>query len=133
MRPIVLAFCSDGPYHYLRQLVAGNSHAWFPWGYQTKFVDPALLAALTTGQSVEIWEIDDTRRPTHAEPLVAASIDHLVKTDGYLAMTLQCRQTEPGARADQVLSGVHDGKLAFFAELARQDAGVEASRSVPVR
>lgn len=65
---------------------------WLPWGYRMSLI--ASGVELHPGDVVELWEADDTRDPHCARPLVAATVDFISRTDGYLALTLRPRHGE---------------------------------------
>jgi hypothetical protein len=44
--------------------------------------------SLRTGDVIELWEVDDIRRPRVATPLTVASVDYVAIADNYLALTL---------------------------------------------
>jgi hypothetical protein len=87
MDRLIAAFCSNGPYRHLRQLVCKDTEAWFPWGYRHRTVEAELDPK--PGDLVEFWEVDEIRDPQFATPVCVASIDYVANADGYLALTLR--------------------------------------------
>jgi hypothetical protein len=119
-KQVVLAYCSSGPYRHLAQLLAADSRAWFPWGYRSRQVSTDASSRLVPGAEVEIWEVDDTRQPISARPMIVAHLDLVLTTSDYVAMTLRCCQGEPLANEADVLREVQEGRLAFEVHASRE-------------
>src|SRR5665811_2130442 len=98
----VAAFCASGPFRHVRRLVESDADAWFPWGYHARWM--ACKDQVVVGDIVELWEVDDTRRPSNAQCLAVAQVDHASRADGYLALTLRCdSRAKPRAQSSMVL------------------------------
>ena len=115
-RRLIFAVCLSGPYKHVHDLVVRDrEHAWFPWGYTTHQMTDEARSAVRPGAVAELWEVDDTRSPNHAEPLSLVVIDHINRTADYFAMTLRRTEgTVRGAEQD-VVSVTQAGMLAFVA------------------
>src|SRR4051794_2733529 len=94
-------YCGSGPYRHTRRLLEDHRADWFPWGYKMprqRILDLDLQA----GDEMELWEVDDSRRPSAARPAVVGVVDYVSATDGYLALTL-CRIDAPFQANERVV------------------------------
>jgi hypothetical protein len=91
----------------------------------------ALDITIASGDEVELWEIDDTRDPRGAEPVVVAEVDYVGRADGYLALTLRpLHGLHPAAtKADVIAQAV--GRR-FIASTETQRRGASASIRSPL-
>ena len=117
----VALYCASGPYRHVRRLVEEARPDWFPWGYRSR--STASGTAPVAGDEVELWEVDDTRRPSRVEPLVVASVDYASTAGDYLAMTLRPVGVRAEADPAFVLRQATAGRL-----LARLDSTAQAER-----
>jgi hypothetical protein len=101
MLRLIATYCSQGPFRHVRTLLERPS-SWFPWGYRSERVQQGLR--VQRGQLIELWEVDDTRRPTDATPIAVAEVDYVTHAEGYLALTLHRRDgLAPRVPRSQVL------------------------------
>jgi len=111
---VVFGYCRSGPYRFVTQLVHSQEGAWFPWGYRLSQLTAGAKSAARSGTTVELWEVDDTRKPNRAIPVATAIIDFITVADGYMPMTLKCIAGQLfTARESDVLIEVANGNLAF--------------------
>ncbi len=108
---LILTYCASGPYRHVTELLRQKPNAWFPWGYRLAHVaDPSELKG---GTAVELWEIDDTRRPSRAHPVAAGRLDLVQRTSEYVALTVRCNPGKAKADEESVLRGVAEGRMVF--------------------
>jgi hypothetical protein len=117
----VAVYCASGPYRHVRRLVENAQVDWFPWGYRMRRGDRVDLR-VERGNDIELWEVDDTRRPSSAMPLVVATVDFASHSDDYLAMTVRPTDAEVEADAVSVLRQAQDGRMLAPMDCTRQAA-----------
>jgi len=51
-RPLVFAFCREGPYKYAAELISNQTVKWIPWSYHAAEIDPVIRKALSSGMNL---------------------------------------------------------------------------------
>lgn len=101
----------------MRDLLASGA-SWVPWGYRASCIQDEL--ELVPGDLIEVWEVDDVRAATQAEPLCVSSVDFITRTEGYLAFTLRPRTGERClVTASNVVAAARGGSLLTGAPVGR--------------
>ena len=125
MRWHVGAYCGSGPYRRVRELLETGAR-WIPWGYR---VTPGQATALPApGDVIELWEVDDTRSPSHAEYVASGVVDYINPADDYFAMTLEIENIAPRARESDVVWAVSQRRLLSQLEVDVRCEPVGSSR-----
>jgi hypothetical protein len=96
--------------------------------------------SLRAGDVMELWEVDDMRRPGRATPLTVASVDFVAVADNYLALTLLPGRRPVLSTEETVLLQVQSRKFVVPLEFSQADGGqrrvdraadAETERSAP--
>lgn len=115
-------YCASGPYRRVRGLVEELHAEWLPWGYRMP-AQQAEELGLRAGDVMELWEIDDMRRPGSATPLTVALVDFVAVADNYLALTLLPGSWPVLSTEEMVLHQVQSRKFVVPLEFSQADEG----------
>jgi hypothetical protein len=121
-RRYVAFYCASGPYRRVRGLVEELHAEWLPWGYRMS-AQQAEELSLRAGDVIELWEVDDMRRPASATPLTVASVDYVAVADNYLALTLVPGNRPVLSTEEMVLLQVQSRKFVVPLEFSQANDG----------
>lgn len=92
-RPLVFAFCQEGPYKYAAELISNQTVKWIPWTYHAAEIDPVIRKALSSGMNLSnrrvLFACFDKNIKSAGNPIRCGLIDYFSFSGNVLRVTVK--------------------------------------------